>query len=72
MPDDEFLTKVLQSMFADRQCSAPESVISYMLSHMPRNFTAAYQLVAAIDIAAMAAKKPVTLGLVKELMIPDN
>jgi hypothetical protein len=39
---------------------------------MPRNFTAAYQLVAAIDMAALAAKKPVTLGLVKEVMMPDN
>ena len=71
-PDDDFLAQVLQSMFADRQCSAPENVISYMITHMPRNFTSAYHLVAAIDTAALAAKKPVTLGLVKEVIMPDN
>ena len=71
-PDDDFLAHVLESMFADRQCSAPENVISYMITHMPRDFTSAYHLVEAIDMAALAAKKPVTLGLVKEVMMPDN
>ena len=71
-PDDDFLAQVLQSMFADRQCSVPENVISYMVTHMPRNFTSAYHLVAAIDMAALATKKPVTLGLVKEVIMPDN
>ena len=72
VPDDYFLAQVLESMFGNRQCSAPENVISYMITHMPRNFTSAYHLVAAIDMAALAAKKPITLGLVKEVMMPDN
>lgn len=71
-PDDDLLVQVLQNMFADRQCSVPDNVISYMITQMPRNFTAAYQLVAAIDMAALAAKKPITLGIVKQVMMPDN
>ncbi len=59
-PDDVLLVQVLQKMFADRQCNVPDTVIRYMVTHMERNFTTAFQLVGKIDTAALAAKKPVS------------
>ena len=66
------LEQVLVKMFADRQCSVPDGVIHYMVTHMERNFTTAYRLVAEIDRAALSAKKPVSLAVVKLVMMPDN
>ena len=71
-PEDDLLEQVLQKMFADRQCSVPDGVIHYMVTHMERNFTSAYRLVAEIDRAALSAKKPVSLAIVKLVMMPDN
>jgi|SaaInl1SG_22_DNA_1037389.scaffolds.fasta_scaffold00623_3 chromosomal replication initiation ATPase DnaA len=71
-PEDDLLKQVLQKMFADRQCSVPDATIHYMVTRMERNFTTAYHLVAEIDQAALSAKKPVTLAIVKSVMMPDN
>ena len=71
-PEDDLLEQVLVKMFADRQCSVPDGVIHYMVTHMERNFTTAYRLVAEIDRAALSAKKPVSLAIVKLVMMPDN
>lgn len=68
LPDDDLLMAVLEKMFADRQCAVHETVIRYMITHMERNFTVAYRLVAAIDSAALAAKKPITTAMVKQVM----
>ena len=56
-PEDDLLEQVLQTMFADRQCSVPDGVIHYMLTYMERNLLTAYRLVAEIDRAALSAKK---------------
>lgn len=71
-PDDSLLAQLLQKMFADRQCNVPDTVIRYMVTHMERNFATAYQLVGEIDIAALAAKKPVSLAIVKSIMAPET
>lgn len=71
-PDDSLLAQVLQKMFADRQCSVPDAVIRYMVTHMERNFTTAYQLVSEIDSAALAAKKPVSLAIAKSIMTSET
>ena len=67
-----FSPKSLSRLFADRQCSVPDGVIHYMVTHMERNFTTAYRLVAEIDRAALSTKKPVSLAIVKLVMMPDN
>jgi chromosomal replication initiation ATPase DnaA len=59
-------------MFADRQCNVPDAVIRYMVTHMERNFTTAFQLVGKIDTAALAAKKPVSLAIAKSIMAPET
>ena len=71
-PDDSLLAQVLQKMFADRQCNVPDTVIRYMVTHMERNFTTAFQLVGKIDTAALAAKKPVSLAIAKSIMAPET
>lgn len=59
-PDDELLGAVLIKLFADRQLIAPPAVIEYLLSRMERSITAAADLVARMDRAALAEKRKIT------------
>jgi chromosomal replication initiation ATPase DnaA len=55
-------------LFADRQLQVPESVISHMIATLERSPGAIRDFVARADAAALAAKKPVNLGLIKGLL----
>lgn len=59
-PDDGLLRGVLVKLFADRQLSVDEGVISYLVRRMPRSLHAARQIVAAIDEAALVSKSDIT------------
>ncbi|MCB1378355.1 MAG: hypothetical protein KDK89_08320 [Alphaproteobacteria bacterium] len=59
-PDDALLRGVLVKLFADRQLSVEESVISYLLLRMPRSFDAARAVVEAIDRRALEEKVSVS------------
>lgn len=66
--DDALLAAVLVKLFADRQISVDEATLQYLLARMERSVSGAEALVAAIDRAALAARRPVTRALVAELM----
>lgn len=66
--DDGLLAAVLVKLFADRQISVDEATLHYLLARMERSVSGAEALVAAIDRAALAARRPVTRALVAELM----
>lgn len=66
--DDALLAAVLVKLFADRQISVDEATLHYLLARMERSVSGAEALVAAIDRAALAARRPVTRALVAELM----
>ena len=55
-------------LFADRQVGVGAAVVSYMVARMERSFGAARSLVAAIDRAALAKRRNVTVPLVGEVM----
>ena len=67
-PDDGLLQSLLLKLFADRQLRVGPDVLAYVLLRMERSFDAARALVAAIDAAALARQRPVTVPLVREVM----
>jgi chromosomal replication initiation ATPase DnaA len=70
LPDDMLLTAVLAKLLADRQLTPKPDLIPYLLPRMDRSFAAAGDLVAALDAASLAQKKPVTRALAAQVL--DN
>lgn len=68
LPDDALLAAVLVKQLADRQAAAGEDVIGFLLSRMERSFAAAGRLVEALDRAALAEKRPITLALARRAL----
>lgn len=67
-PDDNLLGAVLGKLFNDRQLTPRPDVIPYLVTHMERSFDAARRIVATLDAASLARKKPVTRALAAELL----
>ena len=64
-PDDALLAAVLVKLFADRQLIVGQDVIGYLVSRIERSFAAARGAVAALDRAALAAHRRVTIHLAR-------
>jgi chromosomal replication initiation ATPase DnaA len=67
-PDERLIQAVLVKQFADRQLSVAPEVVAYVCSRIERSFAAAAQTVAALDRAALAARRKVTLALAREVL----
>jgi len=67
-PDDALLMGLAVKLFADRQLAVPESVVSHMIRSLERSPGAIRDFVARADTAALAAKRPVNLSLIKDLL----
>jgi chromosomal replication initiation ATPase DnaA len=67
-PDDDLLRGVLVKLFADRQIAVEETVISFLLTRMPRSLDAARLLVAEIDRRALEEKADVTRPFVASVL----
>jgi chromosomal replication initiation ATPase DnaA len=67
-PDEALLEALAKKLFADRQLAVPEAVIAQMIRFLERSPGALRDFVAKADAAALAAKKPVTTGLIRELL----
>jgi len=67
-PDDSLLAAVLAKLFNDRQLTPRADVIPYLVTHMERSFDAAGRIVAALDGASLARRKPVTRNLAAEML----
>lgn len=68
-PDDALVTAVLVKLFSDRQLRMDAEVVPFMVTRMERSFEAARTLVAAIDKAALARQRNVTVPLVRQVML---
>ncbi len=71
-PDDALIAQVLVKLFADRQLEVGAEVVSYLVTHMERSFEAARRTVAAADSAALAAKRRVTVPLVRTVLAASS
>jgi DnaA regulatory inactivator Hda len=67
-PDDALLAAILVKLFADRQLRVGADVVRFLLTHMERSFDAARHLVADLDAAALAARRRITVPLVRRVL----
>ncbi len=67
-PDDQTLAAVALKLFSDRQIAVDRSVISYLLSRSERSFAGMAATVRALDHAALAAKRPISVSLAREVL----
>lgn len=67
-PDDALLTAVLVKLFADRQLQVAPDVIGYVAARMERSFAEAQELVAALDVAALAERRRITRALAQQVL----
>lgn len=62
-PGEELIEALLVKLFADRQIRVGDDVLTFLLARMERSFDAARRLVAALDAAALDARRNVTVPL---------
>lgn len=67
-PDDALLGAVIVKLFHDRQLAVPTEVVDYLLPRMERSLSAAQNLVAALDRAALAGRRPLTVVLARTVL----
>jgi chromosomal replication initiation ATPase DnaA len=67
-PDDALLSAVLVKLFADRQLQVGEEVVKYLAARIERSCQAARLWVAALDAAALAENRAVTVALARRLL----
>ena len=68
LPDENLTAALLVKLFADRQLKIGDDVLAYLLARMERSFDAASRLVAALDAAALDAKRNVSVPLAGEVL----
>ena len=54
--------------FADRQLRVDPDVLTFLLARMERSFAATSRLVAALDQAALAEKRRITVPLARRVL----
>lgn len=67
-PDEALLEALAKKLFADRQLTVPDSVIVQMIRALERSPAAVRDFVARADAAALAQKRAITPGLIRELL----
>lgn len=70
-PDEALLGALLVKLLADRQLVVGEDVVAYLVVRLERSFEAARRVVAALDAAALAAHRRITVPLVREVLGAD-
>ena len=71
-PDDALLEALARKLFADRQLSVPDAVVAQMIHGLERAPAAVRDFVARADAAALAQKRPITPGLMRDLLSKDG
>jgi chromosomal replication initiation ATPase DnaA len=67
-PDDDLLARLAAKLFADRQLTVPEGVIRPMIERLARSPEAIRDFVALADARALSEKRPINLGLIRDLL----
>lgn len=72
-PADDYLLRIILSKhFTDRQLPVKDEVIDYILNHGDRSYKAIKRTVDKIDKLSLAAKRNITIPLVKRILTGDN
>jgi chromosomal replication initiation ATPase DnaA len=67
-PDDFLLGSVMIKLLSDRQLTATQDVIAYLIPRMERSFAAARDIVDYADRLALAEKKPISVPLMRKVL----
>ncbi len=67
-PDEALIGALLVKLFADRQLAVGEEVLAYLALHLERSFAAAQRAVAALDAAALAEHRRITVPLARRVL----
>ncbi|MSO71562.1 MAG: DNA replication protein [Alphaproteobacteria bacterium] len=67
-PEDELIDRLLSKLFADRQVSVDPETLGFARLRMERSCAAARRLVEAVDHAALAQQRPITVPLVRAVL----
>lgn len=67
-PDDPLIAAVLVKLFADRQLKVEADVVAFLVARIERSFDAARRTVAALDAAALASRRNITVPLAREVL----
>ncbi len=68
-PDDALLGAVLVKLFADRQLRVTPEVVGFLLARIERSVAAARLVVGALDRAALAERRKITVSLVRRVLV---
>ncbi len=68
LPDDELIAGVLIKHFADRQLTVDPAVVTFLMGRMERSFAAVRRVAGALDRAALAEKRGVTVPLARDVL----
>ena len=71
-PDDALLAALLVKHFADRQVAVGPGLIDYLVPRIERSSAAAEAVVAALDRAGLAGRRPLTPRLAAEVLQTDR
>lgn len=67
-PDDSLIEAVMVKQFADRQLRVAPEVVTYLLPRLERSLAGVRRIVEALDTAALAERRPVTIPLAREVL----
>lgn len=67
-PDDALIEAVMVKQFTDRQIRVAPDVIAYLVPRLERSLAEVRAVVAALDTAALAARRPVTVPLARQIL----
>jgi DnaA regulatory inactivator Hda len=67
-PDESLVEAVLVKQLADRQMRVPVETVRYIVTRLDRSLAAVSNIVAALDAASMASKRPATVPLAREVL----
>lgn len=67
-PDDAMIALVLGKLFADRQLAPDPDVLAFIVARTERSFARLAQLVEALDLAALAARRELTVPFVRQTL----
>lgn len=68
-PDESLMVALLVKLFADRQIQVRQDVVDYLVVRLERSFAAVRRTVEEIDRAALAARRPITVPLVRSVIL---
>ncbi|MBL8832933.1 MAG: DNA replication protein [Rhodospirillales bacterium] len=67
-PDEQLVEAVLVKQLADRQLRVPPDTVRYVATRLERSLAAVGRIAAALDAAALAAKRPLTIPLARDVL----